>query len=112
VYFSDDLWALYYMSCENINGALPWRKVENRDTINNMKHEIYEEKYLKRDSGHPWFDDAIEPDSLFEMRQDLVKDTANLTKYSRYKEMMVSELHAMEDGRENMKLDWELKVEC
>jgi len=111
VYFSDDLWALYYSTCENINGALPWRKTKDRETLNGMKRQIYDKVYSSRSVKNPWFDSHIEPESLFVIQRDLVNNVTSPNKYVHYKKLLASDLRKMERGHGVLKLDWELKTE-
>ena len=33
----DDLWSLYYMMVEFVNGALPWRKMKDKEQVGKLK---------------------------------------------------------------------------
>lgn len=41
----DDLWSLFYMLVEFVNGQLPWRKVKDKEQVGLMK-EKYDHKQL------------------------------------------------------------------
>ncbi|KRZ90429.1 Tau-tubulin kinase 1 [Trichinella sp. T8] len=36
----DDLWSLFYMIVEFLNGSLPWRKVKNKEEVGRLKKEL------------------------------------------------------------------------
>lgn len=42
----DDLWSLFYMLVEFMQGSLPWRKVKDKDEVGRMKEEMTAEKFL------------------------------------------------------------------
>lgn len=42
----DDLWSLFYMLVEFLNGALPWRKVKDKDEVGRMKEDTSPERLL------------------------------------------------------------------
>jgi len=35
----DDLWSLFYMLVEFVNGQLPWRKIKDKEQASNIKQE-------------------------------------------------------------------------
>uniref|UniRef100_A0A183CRR2 Protein kinase domain-containing protein n=1 Tax=Globodera pallida TaxID=36090 RepID=A0A183CRR2_GLOPA len=35
----DDLWSLFYMVVEFLNGSLPWRRIKDKDEVGRMKEE-------------------------------------------------------------------------
>lgn len=41
----DDLWSLFYMLVEFVNGQLPWRKVKDKEQVGLMK-EKYDHRLL------------------------------------------------------------------
>lgn len=43
----DDLWSLFYMMVEFVNGALPWRKIKDKEQVGKMK-QVYDHKLLLR----------------------------------------------------------------
>ncbi|KAG9510325.1 Tau-tubulin kinase-like Asator [Fragariocoptes setiger] len=43
----DDLWSLFYMIVEFANGALPWRKIKDKEQVGKMK-EFYDHRNLLR----------------------------------------------------------------
>lgn len=43
----DDLWSLFYMIVEFVNGALPWRKIKDKEQVGKMK-QIYDHRQLLR----------------------------------------------------------------
>ena len=36
----DDLWSLFYMLAEFMQGALPWRKIKDKDEVGRMKEDV------------------------------------------------------------------------
>jgi tau tubulin kinase len=36
----DDLWSLFYMLVEFLNGSLPWRRIKDKDEVGRMKDEV------------------------------------------------------------------------
>ncbi|KAI1700772.1 protein kinase domain-containing protein [Ditylenchus destructor] len=42
----DDLWSLFYMMAEFIQGALPWRRIKDKDEVGRMKEEVNFEQLL------------------------------------------------------------------
>lgn len=36
----DDLWSLFYMLVEFLNGSLPWRRIKDKDEVGRMKEEV------------------------------------------------------------------------
>lgn len=36
----DDLWSVYYVAIENANGQLPWRYINDRPTVANIKRGV------------------------------------------------------------------------
>uniref|UniRef100_A0A915JVE6 Protein kinase domain-containing protein n=1 Tax=Romanomermis culicivorax TaxID=13658 RepID=A0A915JVE6_ROMCU len=43
----DDIWSLFYMIYEFVQGALPWRKIKDKDEVGRMKEDINPEKLLE-----------------------------------------------------------------
>lgn len=43
----DDLWSLFYMIVEFVNGALPWRKIKDKEQVGKMK-QVYDHRLLLR----------------------------------------------------------------
>ncbi|CAD5230965.1 unnamed protein product [Bursaphelenchus okinawaensis] len=43
----DDLWSLFYMLVEFLQGALPWRRIKDKDEVGRMKDEADPEKLLE-----------------------------------------------------------------
>lgn len=43
----DDLWSLFYMIVEFVNGALPWRKIKDKEQVGRMK-QVYDHRLLLR----------------------------------------------------------------
>lgn len=43
----DDLWSLFYMIVEFVNGALPWRKMKDKEHVGAMK-KVYDHRLLLR----------------------------------------------------------------
>lgn len=43
----DDLWSLFYMLVEFMQGSLPWRKVKDKDEVGRMKEELPLDKMLE-----------------------------------------------------------------
>lgn len=43
----DDLWSLFYMIVEFVNGALPWRKIKDKEQVGKMKL-VYDHRLLLR----------------------------------------------------------------
>lgn len=41
----DDLWSLFYMLAEFVNGQLPWRKIKDKEQVGVMK-ENYDHRLL------------------------------------------------------------------
>lgn len=54
----DDLWSLFYMLVEFMQGSLPWRKVKDKDEVGRMKEEVTADKMVDglpeelKDFGH------------------------------------------------------------
>ncbi|KAL3070664.1 hypothetical protein niasHS_016938 [Heterodera schachtii] len=46
----DDLWSLFYMLVEFLNGSLPWRRIKDKDEVGRMKEEADIRELL---SGNP-----------------------------------------------------------
>lgn len=42
----DDLWSLFYMLVEFLQGALPWRRIKDKDEVGRMKDEANIEQLL------------------------------------------------------------------
>ncbi|CAG0898958.1 unnamed protein product [Cyprideis torosa] len=36
----DDLWSLFYVLVEFVNGSLPWRKIKDKEQVGNMKESV------------------------------------------------------------------------
>ncbi|ESO02080.1 hypothetical protein HELRODRAFT_65295 [Helobdella robusta] len=43
----DDLWSLFYMIVEFITGALPWRKIKEKEQVGNLKEKYDHTLFLK-----------------------------------------------------------------
>lgn len=43
----DDLWSLFYMLAEFVNGQLPWRKVKDKEQVGIMKENYDHRSLLK-----------------------------------------------------------------
>ena len=43
----DDLWSLFYMLCEFVNGSLPWRKIKDKEQVGVMKEKCDNKMLLK-----------------------------------------------------------------
>ncbi|XP_037079756.1 uncharacterized protein LOC119100747 [Pollicipes pollicipes] len=43
----DDLWSLFYMMVEFVNGSLPWRKIKDKEQVGIMKEEYNHYQLLK-----------------------------------------------------------------
>ncbi|KAF0310735.1 Tau-tubulin kinase Asator [Amphibalanus amphitrite] len=43
----DDLWSLFYMMVEFVNGSLPWRKIKDKEQVGVMKEEYNHYQLLK-----------------------------------------------------------------
>lgn len=43
----DDLWSLFYMLVEFLQGALPWRRIKDKDEVGRMKEEVNLEQLLE-----------------------------------------------------------------
>lgn len=43
----DDLWSLFYMLVEFFQGALPWRRIKDKDEVGRMKEEVNFEQLLE-----------------------------------------------------------------
>lgn len=62
---SDDLWSIYYIAVENLNGQLPWRTILVRDEIMKHKKPIHETAEIIHGLvPHPWFTFLHPPNSL------------------------------------------------
>lgn len=42
----DDIWSLFYMLVEFLQGALPWRRIKDKDEVGRMKDEVNLEQLL------------------------------------------------------------------
>lgn len=42
----DDIWSLFYMLVEFLQGALPWRRIKDKDEVGRMKSEVNMEQLL------------------------------------------------------------------
>jgi len=62
---NDDLWSLYYIVVENINGQLPWRGAPSREIIAQLKKSVQEDvRIIHSLVSHPWFIVAQPPSSM------------------------------------------------
>lgn len=43
----DDLWSLFYVLIEMVNGSLPWRKIKDKDSVGLMKSTFDHRGLLK-----------------------------------------------------------------
>lgn len=43
----DDLWSLFYMLAEFVNGQLPWRKIKDKEQVGVMKENYDHRSLLK-----------------------------------------------------------------
>lgn len=43
----DDLWSLFYMLAEFVNGQLPWRKIKDKEQVGIMKENYDHRSLLK-----------------------------------------------------------------
>ncbi|VDD96945.1 unnamed protein product, partial [Enterobius vermicularis] len=43
----DDLWSLFYMLVEFLQGSLPWRRIKDKDEVGRMKEEINFDRLLE-----------------------------------------------------------------
>ena len=43
----DDLWSLFYVLIEMVNGSLPWRKIKDKDSVGLMKSTFDHRLLLK-----------------------------------------------------------------
>lgn len=43
----DDLWSLFYMLAEFVNGQLPWRKIKDKEQVGVMKENYDHRSFLK-----------------------------------------------------------------
>lgn len=43
----DDLWSLFYMIAEFVNGQLPWRKIKDKEQVGIMKDNYDHRSLLK-----------------------------------------------------------------
>uniref|UniRef100_A0A915B765 Protein kinase domain-containing protein n=1 Tax=Parascaris univalens TaxID=6257 RepID=A0A915B765_PARUN len=42
----DDLWSLFYMLVEFLQGSLPWRKIKDKDEVGRLKEELNLDRFL------------------------------------------------------------------
>jgi len=40
----DDLWSLFYMLVEFVNGQLPWRKIKDKEQVNELTATFFKKK--------------------------------------------------------------------
>ena len=45
----DDLWSLFYMLIEFLQGQLPWRKIKDKDQVGQIKRTFNHDELLKHD---------------------------------------------------------------
>lgn len=90
----DDLWSAYYLTVENANGQLPWRYINDRPLVANMKRTVLNSAVIMNQAPHPWFDFVQQPKSVQLMLQTLVQYTQHSTPdYSLLVKHIVSELN-------------------
>ncbi|KAH7727207.1 Protein kinase domain containing protein [Aphelenchoides avenae] len=75
----DDLWSAYYLTVENANGQLPWRYINDRPLVANMKRTVLDTAVIMSQAPHPWFDFVQQPKSVQLMLQTLVQYTQHST---------------------------------
>lgn len=96
----DDLWSLFYMLCEFVNGQLPWRKIKDKEQVGEIKMK-YDNKMLLKNLPI-YFNDFLEHISKLQYY-----DTPNYSLLNQCFEKSINDLSI----QANDPFDWELIVD-